>query len=85
MFCPATWTGLAIDLDGSHKQRFRPDGLCAAYLGELLARLRRLIEGQRHFALRLRDLCVLTVELSGAHADVWTWHFIYHASAPARC
>jgi len=27
----------------------------------------------------------LTVELSGAHADVWAWHFIFHASAPAIC
>jgi hypothetical protein len=27
----------------------------------------------------------LTVELSGARADDWTWHFIYHASAPAIC
>ena len=29
--------------------------------------------------------CRLTVELSGAHADVWAWHFIFHASAPAIC
>ena len=27
----------------------------------------------------------LTVELSGAAADVWAWHFIPHASAPAIC
>jgi len=27
----------------------------------------------------------LEVELSGAHADVWAWHFILHASAPAKC
>ena len=29
--------------------------------------------------------CRLTVELSGARADVWAWHFISHASAPAIC
>jgi len=27
----------------------------------------------------------LTVELSGAHADVWAWHFIPHAPASAKC
>jgi hypothetical protein len=27
----------------------------------------------------------LTVELGGARANVWAWHFISHASAPARC
>jgi len=27
----------------------------------------------------------LTVELSGARADVWAWHSILHASAPAIC
>jgi hypothetical protein len=27
----------------------------------------------------------LTVELSGAHAGVWAWHFIFHASAPTSC
>jgi hypothetical protein len=32
-----TWTGLAIDLWGSLKQRFRPDELGVAYLDELLA------------------------------------------------
>jgi hypothetical protein len=32
-----------------------------------------------------RVIRVLTVELSGAHAEVWAWHFIFHASAPARC
>jgi hypothetical protein len=31
----ATWTGLAIDLDGSLKRRFRPDALGATYLDEL--------------------------------------------------
>ncbi len=30
-------------------------------------------------------ICRLTVELSGARADVWAWHFIFHACAPARC
>src|SRR5436190_13285827 len=25
----------------------------------------------------------ITVELSGARADVWAWHFIFHAPAPA--
>jgi len=25
------------------------------------------------------------VELSGATAVVWAWHFIVHACAPARC
>ena len=29
--------------------------------------------------------CRLTVELSGARADVWAWHFIPHAPAPAIC
>jgi hypothetical protein len=27
----------------------------------------------------------LTVELSGARADEWAWHFIPHASAPTIC
>jgi hypothetical protein len=27
----------------------------------------------------------LTVELSGAHADAWSSHFIFHAAAPAIC
>src|SRR5687767_6935843 len=27
----------------------------------------------------------LTVELSGARAEVWAWHFIAHASARAIC
>ncbi len=27
----------------------------------------------------------LTVELSGARAYVWAWHFILHASAPTKC
>src|SRR4051794_32465035 len=26
--------------------------------------------------------CVLTAELSGAHAAVWTWHVVSHASTP---
>jgi hypothetical protein len=30
-------------------------------------------------------LCGLTVELSGVQAISWAWHFISHASAPARC
>ena len=34
---------------------------------------------------RARTKWHLTVELSGAHAVVWAWHFIYHASAPAIC
>ena len=67
---PVTWTGLAIDLGGSLEQRVRPGELCAAYLDELRTRMRRLIEERRHTALRLRDLCVLTVELSGAAAAV---------------
>ena len=29
--------------------------------------------------------CGLTVELSGAHAGAWAWHFILHASAPTKC
>ena len=31
------------------------------------------------------DISGLTVELSGAHAGVWAWHFILHASARAIC
>ena len=27
----------------------------------------------------------LTVELSGARAGVWAWHFIFHAFAPTIC
>ena len=27
----------------------------------------------------------LTVELSGAYAGVWAWHFIFHASALTSC
>ena len=40
-----------------------------------------------HLALSVsfRSQRLLTVELSGALADVWAWHFIYHASAPAKC
>ena len=30
-------------------------------------------------------ICRLTVELSGAHADILASHFIFHASAPAIC
>jgi hypothetical protein len=44
----ATWTGLAIDLDGSLEQRLRPDSFYVAYLDGLFARLRRLIEGNGH-------------------------------------
>jgi hypothetical protein len=29
--------------------------------------------------------CHLTVELSGAHADVWAWHLMVNASARAIC
>ena len=29
-------------------------------------------------------LTALTVELSGAHAGVWAWHFVVHAPAPTR-
>jgi hypothetical protein len=32
----AAWTGLAIDLGGSLKQRLRPDNFGFAYLDELL-------------------------------------------------
>ena len=35
--------------------------------------------------MRWRILCGLTVELSGAAAVAWAWHFIEHASAPTSC
>ena len=65
------YPGLAIDLGGSLDRRFRLDDLGAAYLDELLrldAPRDRREENLR--PLRLTDLCVLTVELSGAGADV---------------
>ena len=54
---PATWTGLAIDLDGSLEQRVRPGELCAAYLDELRTSLRRLIEGRRRTLLFVLQIC----------------------------
>jgi len=33
----------------------------------------------------VRCIFGLTVELSGAAAEAWVWHFISHASAPAIC
>ena len=42
----ATWTGLAINLEGSLDRRFRPDDLCAAYLDGPLLWVRRAIEGK---------------------------------------
>jgi hypothetical protein len=30
-------------------------------------------------------LHLVTIELSDARDDVWAWHFIVHASVPARC
>jgi hypothetical protein len=49
---------------------------------------RRGNEGQAScedlYSLR-KELCVLTVELSGAHADSCEWHFIPHASARTMC
>ncbi len=41
---PGPLAGLAIDLDGSLKRRFRPEDLGAAYLDEPLTWLRRLNE-----------------------------------------
>ena len=69
----ASRTGLAFDLDGSLERRFRPDEFGAAYLDELLPRLRRGIEAKiagEVCPTRSYDLCVLMVELSGAHAGV---------------
>jgi hypothetical protein len=63
--CP----GLAIDLGCLVDGRFRPDEVGSAYLDVPRIRLRRVNEGKPR-PLRLVDLCVLTVELSGAHADV---------------
>jgi hypothetical protein len=36
-------------------------------------------------SLTKTDLCLLTIELSGARADVGYWHFIVPASARTRC
>jgi hypothetical protein len=49
----STWTGLAIDLGGSLKQRCRPGDFGAAYLNELPRHLRRDTEGNelRRFQL----------------------------------
>ncbi len=52
-----------------------------------------LVARTAHGTVTLLQLCEfavvhtegLTVELSGARADVWVWHFIHHASAPLRC
>jgi hypothetical protein len=67
---PRHWTGLAIDLGGSVELRFRPDelsGLCLWLRRPLGA---ATTKGEDRTALRLDDLCVLTVELSGAAAAV---------------
>ena len=69
-----TWTGLAVYLGGSVERRLRPTDLGAAYLDRLL----HLIAPRRRSGSLWRnvvpicpnDLCVLTVELSGARADV---------------
>jgi hypothetical protein len=69
---PAAWTGLAIDLDGSLERRFRPAG----FAGRICVQLKLLSAAEpKGWSLRSarnyrRDLCGLTVELSGAHADV---------------
>jgi hypothetical protein len=69
---PAALTGLGIDLDGSVEQRFRLSDL----VGGIYARLRRSGAAEpKRLGLRparnyKKDLCGLTVELSGAHADV---------------
>jgi hypothetical protein len=65
-----TLTGLAFDLGGSIDLPVRPDELGAAYLDEphtSIAPLDRRAMTVQFFVL---DLCVLTVELSGARADV---------------
>ena len=64
-----TWTGLAIDLDGSLERRCRTADLGAAYLGELLTMDAPLDRRARTDPLFVLDLCVLTIELSGARAD----------------
>ena len=66
-----TWTGLAIDLGGSFNRGVRPTNGWAAYLDELLASIAaRDRRRQKPHLFRLDDLCVLTVELSGARAGV---------------
>jgi hypothetical protein len=76
---------LRFDLGGSVERRVRPGDLGAAYLDGLLHSMRRLIEGATTLPSGFEDLCVLTVELSGAHASSCEWHFIPHASARTIC
>ena len=67
---PRHWPGLVLYLGGSVKRRIRPDelsGLCLWLRRPLGA---ATTKGEDHTAVRLDDLCVLTAELSGAHADV---------------
>ncbi len=64
-------TGLAIDLRGSVERPVRPDDFGAAYLDEPLAWIAPLDRRKETPLLfPVADLCVLTVELSGARAGV---------------
>ena len=68
----ATFPGLAVYLDGSLERGFRPADLAGEF-GALLqgwgAAASEEVRGQGS-SEEQTGLCVLTIELSGAHADV---------------
>jgi hypothetical protein len=64
------WTGLAIDLGGSLELGSRLADGGVAYLDDPLALLAPLGRRERTEAISSSDLCVLTIELSGATAVV---------------
>ena len=69
---PAAWTGLAIYLDGSLERRIRPAGFADEFRAPLQLSRAAVTTGWswRQSRSQRKDLCGLTVELSGAHADV---------------
>jgi len=70
---PAAWTGLAIDLDGSLEQRIRPADFAREFRAPPQRPRGAVTKGWswRQSRSQRKDLCGLTIELSGAHADDW--------------